>query len=276
MRGTHPVRNDTLLAVPVGQVNSNRGAVAVQVTDRDSQPLRGITVALSPSAANAVTDEFGCAVFTEVTPGGYTATVDQAGHVGVDDAQRATTPSVTVLPGRVAQAGTVLYDRAATVRIRWDAPGGYTAPGSGQRALVDRSMLTRKDVVDAADTLTVFPWSGSGLGVSAGVCTPAPGAQVQVATTPGQTSDAVLPVGGVNIDTSAHPGPVSITLTRDPDADCTAGDQLVVATAATQNVHAVQVPYGSWQVTVSDPAGAPLATRPVTVSAVARTAAVTL
>lgn len=271
---TRPVQSDTVLAVPVGQVNGTLGAVSVPVVDRDAVGLAGISVTLSPGGQTATSDRDGCAVFSNLTPGAYTAFVNTSGYVGTDNAQAVTVTGATVTAGRLAKTSSLLYDRAATMNLSWDPPaGGYSIPVSGHGVLVERSLLAQSSFEPYCSTVITtgclansgtitpaFPWAGAGYGLSAGRCAPATGGKVAFSPSPGSTTTVNLPVGGVtaNVKRTGAPylaGVTTITLERAADAaTCTGGDSLVVAQGISltddQSLK-VQVPYGDWTLKIT-------------------------
>ncbi len=266
--GTKPVQNDTVLAVPVGLVHGTLGAVSVPVVDRNAVGVAGITVTLNPGSLTAVSDRDGCAVFSNLSPGTYTASVNTAGYVGTANTQAVTMPGTTVVPGRLAKTANLMYDRAATLNLRWDPPGGgYGLPVTGHGALVERTLLGQTTFapycsatvttgcLNSSGTITpAFPWAGAGYGLSAGRCLPATGSKVAFSPTPGTSSNVSLPVGGVTAQVqkgslSLATGSTTVTLERAADATCTGGDSLVVAqnlTLTSNQTYKVQVPYGTW------------------------------
>lgn len=189
MGSVTPVQSDTVLAVPIGQVNGNLGAFAVPVVDRNSVALQGINVTLSPTGATAVSDKNGCAVFTSLAPGTYSASVDTIGYVGITNAQSVSTTAATVVAGRIAKPASLMYDQASALTMAWSPPGGgYQLPISGHGVQVERSLLgqtvfnpycspvvTSGCLLPSGAMSPVFPWAGAGYGLSAGRCLPASG-----------------------------------------------------------------------------------------------------
>lgn len=269
-----PVQSDTILAVPVGQVNGTLGAVSVPVVDRNATGVAGITVTLSPGGTTATTDRDGCAVFSNLTPGSYTASVNTSGYVGTSNSQTVSVSGATVAAGRLAKTSNLMYDRAATMNLRWTPPaGGYGLPVAGHGVLVERTLLGQTayspyctttlttGCLNGAGTVTpAFPWAGAGYGLSAGKCAPATGGKVSFSPAPGSTTNVDLPVGGVTATikrTAAIYLPTATTITLERAADaatCTGGDSLVVAqgvTLVTDQTYKVQVPYGDWTLKVT-------------------------
>lgn len=266
--GVRPVQSDTVLAVPVGQVNGTLGAISVPVVDRNAVGVAGISVSLAPGGLSAVSDRDGCAVFSNLAPGTYTAAVNTSGYVGTANTQAVTLPGTTVVAGRLAKTSNLMYDRAATMNLSWSAPaGGYALPVTGHGALVERTLLGQKafspyctatvttGCLNGAGTITpAFPWAGAGYGLSAGRCAPTTDSKVAFSPTPGSTSNVSLPVGGVTAQVqkgalSLATGSTSVTLERAADATCPGGDSLVVAqnlTLSSNQTYKVQVPYGTW------------------------------
>jgi Tfp pilus assembly protein PilV len=111
---TKPVTTATLIQPPVDSFGSDVGTLTVKVVDRDNQPVPGVTVAISGGTSlSDLTNSLGCAVFSHIPAGAYTATTTAADHVDADGNSPGTV-SGTVTAGEV----TVLeeaFDAAATV-----------------------------------------------------------------------------------------------------------------------------------------------------------------
>ena len=113
---TAPVRIDSLVAPPVGSLGTNQGTLAVQVNDRDSVGVPGITVSIAgPTSDSAITNSVGCAVFPYIPIGAYDVKVDQPGWVNVAGVQE------------VHQSGNVTNGTTNVVNLLYDLAGTVTA-----------------------------------------------------------------------------------------------------------------------------------------------------
>ncbi len=95
----------------------------MKLTDRDGDPVSGVTVALSGSASrSAVTNSLGCAIFGYIPTGTYTVTVNN--YVEQDSVLPAT-DTLVVYPGR-ASFGQIQVDRPASIRATFVPPVNQT------------------------------------------------------------------------------------------------------------------------------------------------------
>src|SRR3954469_22752039 len=79
--GGPPVQVDSLMAAPPGQY-SNKGTLAVLLTDEAAPPVVGQNVSIAGAVNMAVpTNSIGCAVFGAVDRGNYTVTFSRSGWV---------------------------------------------------------------------------------------------------------------------------------------------------------------------------------------------------
>ena len=127
MGTTAPVRSDTVVSVGLGRagLDETRGIAAILVQDARAVPVPRQLVTLGPAGA-VTTDDDGCAVFTNLAPGSYSAVVDTAGWVDVDGVQRHVAP-ISVVAGEVRRVQ-VDYDRASTLNASFTTPSGYAVP----------------------------------------------------------------------------------------------------------------------------------------------------
>lgn len=71
-----PVSATSLLTPPVGAFGANTGTAAVKLTDRDGEPLDGVSVQLTgPGSEVGPTNDLGCAIFAYIPVGEWTAKV---------------------------------------------------------------------------------------------------------------------------------------------------------------------------------------------------------
>jgi len=127
MGGVAPVTSQTLLTPPAGSYDPNDGHILVQAFDRDALPLAGQTVSLTgPETASQTTTSDGCAFFSYLDPGTYTATLTTTGYVDRQGGQPAT-QSVGVTASQITRVQ-FDYDRAATLSVGLVAPSGAVIP----------------------------------------------------------------------------------------------------------------------------------------------------
>jgi Tfp pilus assembly protein PilV len=77
-----PVTVRSLVSPRVDSFPENTGTLTVKVTNHLGEPVVGMPVTITPAATGQRnTNEFGCAVFSHIPVGAYTATLDQYGWV---------------------------------------------------------------------------------------------------------------------------------------------------------------------------------------------------
>jgi hypothetical protein len=271
MRGTEPVRNQTLLTPPSGSYDPNDGHILVQAFNRDALPLAGQTVSLSgPETASQTTTSDGCAFFPYLEPGTYTATISTSGYVDRQGNQPA-----TVAAGVTASQITRVqfdYDRAATLSVGLVAPSGAVIPTGtyGIAMTVANSNLTvgTKSFQQASTgagsprTITpLFPYA-SGYQVWAGDCADAdPAAHTGgsrgtvLASSPGATTAGSANLDAVDVTvrrTSATGTLVSgatVSAVHAAGTGCTAGETLTTTTTTNASGQLrLALPYGTWTI----------------------------
>lgn len=172
-----PVKSESLYAPPVGELGANRGTMAVQVVDRMGEPIEGIRVDLSGTAAESDnTNELGCAVFGAIPEGPYDITLPDTSRVGWN--------GTAVLPGSVVAGETSLfileYDHPATLNVSFETQAiGASAPTDiawnqvsiGNARIPDVPAIRLFDFPSAMSYSVgqVFPFTG-GYDVFAGDC----------------------------------------------------------------------------------------------------------
>jgi type II secretory pathway pseudopilin PulG len=178
--GGSPVQVDSLTAAPAGQY-SNKGTLAVLLTDQAAQPVVGQNVSITgPVNMTVPTNSIGCAVFGLVPKGNYTATfsrtgwVDPAAVTNVSLATSVTANSTTIVPHLYAPAGRI------NVSVETKVGGAVPAPSPAQAVMVSNSGIPTGTLTFPAPAtpaqgvssfaLDVFPFQ-SGYNVWAGGCT---------------------------------------------------------------------------------------------------------
>jgi Tfp pilus assembly protein PilV len=176
-----PVREVTLLTPGPGAFSATAGTAAVQLTDRDGNPITNATVTLTgPSTLTSSTNDLGCAIFGFVPAGEYVAEI--AGWVSwTSDGPGSA--EVEVHAGKTSLTHLEL-ERDASLRANFrthiNEPASWTAitvanaklPGGTKFVAVeDPSIPIDADTtpVDSIDAEGLFPFL-DGYGVYAGTC----------------------------------------------------------------------------------------------------------
>ncbi|WP_158221216.1 prepilin-type N-terminal cleavage/methylation domain-containing protein [Kineosporia sp. R_H_3] len=266
------VRADTLKAVGIGTdgLDTASGSVAVSVVGASGAAVSDVVVTLSPGGATTTTGEDGCAVFTSLAPGAYTAAVDTGGYVGTTNAQASTLTSLGVSAGTIAR-GTLLYDTARSAQLVLTGPTGFTAP-AGVRTVL-RSSYVSETVYPvctgaAVGCVTALPGTAEHLfptvyDVWAGTCADVKtvsGAVTTVDLAPAASDGTTVQVrtGSVLVDVRSLLGTSLtgrvVTATHAADAAglgqrCTTGETFTLP-ATTAGGVGVLLPAGTWTFTV--------------------------
>lgn len=211
MGAVKAVRADTLKSLGIGDdgLDADLGTLAVSVTGARSNALDGVLVTLSPGGRQVTTGTDGCAVFTGLTPGVYTAAVNQAGYVASTAAVAGSVGNLSVTAGGVVR-GTMLYDEARTMKVALSAAAPYSPPTGLQLSLRnsyrnDRpfpycSATSGQSCVDAVpgSITTLFPATYD---VRAGTCSDATAvASVDVTDPSADGATATLTVARAHVD----------------------------------------------------------------------------
>src|SRR4051794_1573109 len=211
------VQVDSLMAAPPGQY-SNKGTLAVLLTDEAAQPVVGQSVSIvGPVNMTVPTNSIGCAVFGAVDRGTYTVTFSRAGWIdpaavtAVSIPTSVTANSTTIVPHQYAPSG--------RINVSVDTQVGGTAPvaSPAKAVMVSNGGIPTGTLTFPAPAtptqgvstfaLDVFPFQ-SGYNVWAGACTandPTKYAQAPV-------NGAPAPGGSVNV-TVRQPA-LNLTLRR--------------------------------------------------------------
>ena len=278
MGGVAPVTSQTLLTPPAGSYDPNDGHILVQAFDRDALPLAGQTVSLTgPETASQTTTSDGCAFFSYLDPGTYTATLSTTGYVDRQGGQPAT-QSVGVTASQITRVQ-FDYDRAATLSVGLVAPSGAVIPTGtyGIAMTVANSNLTvgyksyQQAATGSGTTRTItplFPYA-SGYQVWTGDC-----ADADPATYTGGSRGAVLASNqGATTTGSAALDAVDVTVRRTSatgtlvsgatisaihaaGTGCTAGETLTTTTTTNASGQLrLALPYGAWSIraTITSP-----------------------
>ena len=291
------VRQDTLKAVGVKNAGlDSTGVLALLVSSSTGTPVPDAPVSLN-NGKSAVTDDSGCAVFLNLTPGSYTATVSLLGYVGLNNAQQALKSGLGVTVGAVSR-GSISYDTVRNVAVAVSSPVSNGVIPSGLPIQVSSGIL---------GALTSYP-ACPGSGTSSSACATAPSAsgngradalypavytvklgactettpsqaQVDLSNASASGTTVTVPLGAitVNLTRAGVPfgGPKTITVSHSGvNTGCLTGETYTFP--ATSGGAKILVPYGAWNVTVpTTTATTPTSTQPVTLTSSATTAATT-
>jgi len=167
-----PVTATSLLAPPPGSLGQNVGTATVKLTDRDGQPLNGVTVSLTgPGSESGSTNDVGCAIFPFILAGDWTAEVSGTlvNWSGETPAQSA----ITVAAQKTSLTQLEL-DVPASLRANFVTPTG--APTAWKSISVANAKLpngvkafTATTAATSRDAANLFPFH-DGYGVYAGTC----------------------------------------------------------------------------------------------------------
>jgi Tfp pilus assembly protein PilV len=169
---SQPVSMASLVAPPVASFDANRGTLTVQVKDRDGDPVPGADVSIGgPTSLSDTTNSLGCAVFSHIPVGTYTATTHKFGYVdnnGNDPGAVTGTPIVTA--GKVAMVPARL-DVSATINATFETyVNTYAAASNGGATgwVTSKADALTADPATASDPSILTPpggWQGT-LGVT--------------------------------------------------------------------------------------------------------------
>ncbi len=187
------VQESTLVAVPASALNPSDGSILVKLTDDVSNGQGGVTVNLysggPPATGSPVTDplttgQSGCALFTNLAPGQYTATASETRWIDSNNDLTSGVPAAlagTGMTGNVVADGTLTmptsapstpryYAQASDVTVNYTAPAPYSTPSASSLSQLPLSfynssgLVTNPDVAAAATAAPgdpVFPFQSS-------------------------------------------------------------------------------------------------------------------
>jgi type II secretory pathway pseudopilin PulG len=184
---------------------AGQGRIIVKVVDRDQEPIQGVNVALAGATSfSEETNAAGCANFTFVPAGNYTATISELGLVGWNG-ETSLSKAVTSTAGQTTTYGAYEMDRPATIAARFQTKVG-SAPAidakSRKITINNVKLAAQWPVFDAGSNGTEVQATGlypflDGYGVYAGGCT-----ANKPATVPSVTTD---PATTTTTDTATNP-----------------------------------------------------------------------
>ena len=291
-----PIRVDTLKSLGLGSdgLSATLGSLAVSVTGASGGAVSGVPVTLSDGRSITTGDD-GCALFTGLAPGTYSATANVAGYVGSGGLQQTTASSIGVTANQVVRA-TLVYDTTRQLSVGWST--GAVTPPSTVALMVRNTYLTAR-TLPACSAVTANPQSctttlpgtvdalfPASYDVWAGTCSDA----VQPVTT-NLTADtgAAVPVtvglGRVHVDVrtvlgipltgrSLYAVHAAETVTAG-SVGCATGENHTLPVSTASGVD-VALPYGTWKLSVSALAPLGTGTATVTLTPASSTATVSL
>jgi prepilin-type N-terminal cleavage/methylation domain-containing protein len=301
MGNIKPVHGDTLRAVGVGEdgLDATKGTIAVSVVGSTGQATPDVVITLTPGGATQTTGDDGCAVFTGLAPGTYSAGANQVGYVGTANLQAATVNGLGIAAGGIGR-GTLLYDTERSVNVVFDAPAGAIVPANLQLRIGDSYVAEAQPPLCATSTtfacITAVPGTFNNLfpesyTIKAGTCiesTPSSPSSVVADLRPvsANWSTQIVGVGAATVTVSRTGLPVgpitgrTVTFTHaaQTTTGCTSGETYTMSSVAAGST--LIVPYGTWLVSVPvlNASGLPVSvtSQSVTFGPSAKTANITL
>lgn len=267
MTGVEPVSSNTIITPPVGSYDATTGHLAVSVVDRDGAPQEGIPVALAgPETASQMTNSDGCVFFAFLTPGSYTATLNETGFVS-DQGLATPAQTAAVVTGAIASL-LFQYDNAATLSLALSGKGaGSPAPANVPVMVANSHILPSgilPPIAGSGSPRTIgglFPYS-DGYEVWAGRCSDADplfhvgGAREDpIAVLPGSTTNAIVAMPEVQVTVTSGGIPVSgatVESNHTANAGCPSGEAYTVGTTNAAGQLLFAVPYGTWSIEVNN------------------------
>jgi Tfp pilus assembly protein PilV len=267
MGQTPPVKNNTLIAVPLGTFDDATGGLIAKFLDRQGNGVPNISVALSGTQTSSGTsDSDGCAFWSGLPEGGYYIDVAQPGFVDKDGAN-IIHQSGTVVGGST-NSFVFAYDRAATITATYrttvsgvpqaDKATDLTIANSGLSSPGTRTFTVGTAATSITTGAKVFPFQ-DGYVVWSGACAGAdPRTYSQsapsVTTNPGATATVTVPEPALNIlvkrGSSNYPSArVRITPMTAGCGSVFGGTGLLNSSAKLTNPG---LPYGDYQVCADD------------------------
>ncbi len=170
-----PVTATSLLTPPPGALGQNQGTATVKLTNRDGEPLAGVSVDLDKDVGSGfeskTTNDVGCAIFPFIDAGDWTAEVD-GGYVTWTGDTPAQSP-VTVAAQKTSLTQIEL-DVPASLRANLVTPTG-TATAYKSISVANAKLpggyksFTQAAAATTHDITNLFPFQ-DGYGVFAGTC----------------------------------------------------------------------------------------------------------
>jgi type II secretory pathway pseudopilin PulG len=276
-----PVTEQSLVSPPRGTFDSSTGTAAVQVVDRDGNPIAGVRVDMTgPDNLSDTTNDAGCVVFGYVQTGPWNVQVSSLGLVGSDGSSPYSS-GIGIVAGSTVLKQIQLDQPSSIVGTFQTLPAGASTPvaATSPTMTVNNAKLpspgwkTFNASPSPAATITgnsLFPFK-DGYGVYAGSCASAnpaawdndyfsttpTGKAAFVVPTPGQTSAVTVRMPALNLQVKSAAGvvvPNPHIVLKNADTDCTLynGPQPSNALGGLANPG---LPFGEYVVCADDGAG---------------------
>ncbi|WP_108665587.1 type IV pilus modification PilV family protein [Euzebya rosea] len=258
-----PATTSSIITPGVGDLDPDKGQIAVTVLDRDAAgaAFRNVRYAAQSPASgfgSQRTTSRGCAYFVNVAPGQYDVSLDDSGYVDFEGNQLS--QQTTSVAASTTAPLEFIYDEAASIRVTpVPAVGAPASPlvAPGQGYTVTNTYLgtdQRKEFPGTGHPRVVdglFPFD-AGYGLYAGLCPAAapvangaPDTPV-AAVDPGDRTDSNLAMHVARI--TGPPGGTVRAFMDDTAASCT--ETLEFGTMPANGQLYVLMPYGPWRVSV--------------------------
>ncbi|AXV06456.1 hypothetical protein DVS28_a1765 [Euzebya pacifica] len=258
-----PARTSSIITPNVGDLDPDKGQIAVTVLDRDAvgAPFRTVRHdAQSPASGfgSQRTTSQGCAYFVNVAPGQYDVSLDDSGYVDLEGNQLS--EQTTTVTASTTSPLEFVYDEAASIDV---TPVPAVSSPAAPLVAADQGYTVTNTYL-GTDQRKEFPGTGhpreieglfpfdAGYGLYAGLCPAAapvangaPNAPV-VAVDPGDRSDTDLAMHVVRV--LGSPGSPVTAFMDDAAASCT--ETLDFGTMPGNGQLIVLMPYGTWRMTV--------------------------
>ncbi len=245
----------SLMAPPVSSSSSGTGNIVVTLTDQAGAPVAGIPVTINGRTnATKSTDSQGCAVFTSVLSGNYTAQLSSNGYVDNLNVSNVSMQAA-VSAGQTVQLQHS-YAKAAKVQVNFVDSGGatvnWTRASVGGGALVSPMVLNSGTPVSSLNTgFTLYPTTSGSYAAWAGGCSdPGAGYSTSAPVTPGGSTSAsvILPILKLQVPSASLPSAPRIVV-KPADPACT--DTYTVpapTTSGGQYVWSIRLPRAKYSV----------------------------
>ena len=280
--GRPPVTTESIVSPSTGSVAADRGALAIQVEDAQSNGLPGVQLSgAGPGSFNGTTGSSGCVIFGDLPQGNYTLTPSGANLVDRDG--HAPAPQPTSVIGQSTNTLALQYDHPGSVAVTFNTRvGGQLVPSKADSVMVFNTGMSAPQsfgtVGQAGATVTasgLFPFISPDT-VYAGSCTgdnpnptnesnpPAAAALASVSVPSGGSAPATIQLPALKLTVWSGTGPAAqgtpvpsahVTVS---DQNCTAGDgSLVKRTYATDATGQLPDPGLPYSVPHQDASGNP-------------------
>jgi prepilin-type N-terminal cleavage/methylation domain-containing protein len=270
MAGVAPVASQTVVTPQFGLYDTTDGHVAVQLSDRDGDPLSGQVVNLAGSTNATQRTQDGCAFFAFLTAGAYTVTPAAAGYVDRQGEQPAL--GTSVVGGQVTKV-LATYDLAATLQITLRPPAGAFVPdGIAVTVANDHLDADTKQFAGSGSPRTVgplFPYA-DGYSVWAGDCADADpvyhgGARGPILPTdPGGTSSGSADLDAVEVIVQDRNGNAvvgaQVQAVNQAGTGCSTAGRTLTSPGAVTGPGGrllLALPYGTWRLEATGRLGTP-------------------